>query len=306
MYRSRLLSIALGLACSVSLAAQEGDKKPLRYTFEKGSTGHYVIEHSINVDASGQGQQMKQTGKVQTFASFRVDEVKDGTAHVITEFTRVTMDMKMPMMNVKFDTDDEDSMSGQFERVLDILGKPIESEIDARGNIKVTKVPDELQGGAAAMLDAESVLKQFQAVLPESAIAVGETWDTSSPQPFGPMGSLDMKAANKLTSLDANSAKIAQTLSLGDVGDEMPVKPMVDSGTCNLAVNLHEVMPTTGDLALDMSMDVPAGHGEAMKMKIKTTMTLKRTEAPKKKDAQEAEKKEAAAEKKEGGDAEHK
>src|SRR4026209_1811132 len=74
MYRSRLLSIALGLACSVSLAAQEGDKKTLRYNFEKGSTGHDGLEHSINVDASGQGQQMKQTGKVETFASFRVDE----------------------------------------------------------------------------------------------------------------------------------------------------------------------------------------------------------------------------------------
>jgi hypothetical protein len=302
MYRSRLFPLALCFTCCFPLAAQDGDKQQLRYSYEKGATGHYTVEQVADIDFKMGEQSMKQNLRMQLSASWVVTDVKDGTAHVSTEITRVAMDMKSPMGSQKFDTDDEDSLNAMFEPILDMIGKKIESQMDARGHLTVTKVPDEMARGGrmGPMLDAEGVLTPFHPELPEAAVAVGDTWEGTLPQAMGPMGSLDLKVVNKLVSMNGRSAVIEQKISLGE-SDDIPVK--LDSAASKIVLNLGEAMPASAEMSMDMTLSqsgMDAGGGDGGSMKINQTSTLKRTEAPKKKDAEktDAEGKDASAEQK--------
>ena len=284
MMFARPAATALTLALTAGLLSAQ-DKHTLRYAFVKGTTGHYVASTLADVDMNMGGRPMKQAMNMDMFMKFEVASVAEGTANVIHTLQRVTMKGEIPMQGkLDIDTDNEDSVPARFERLLDMVGEKISTQIDARGNVEV-ELPSSLKNQAAQMSGIqEDLFTQLLIVFPDQAIAVGESWSTDSAMSMGQMGELKMSVVNKFVSFDDGELTIESNLTIDpDSIANLPVKPNIKSAKNTVVLKLDEPLPVR--MSTEMVMDMEMNQGGAdMSIKMVSRRELKRVKAPMKKD----------------------
>lgn len=287
MTTARFPALALGVAWTAAglLPAQDDGPKThlLRYHFEKGASGHYVVADSSNMKMAAGPRPMEATMSKQMFMEFRIVDVVDGVAHVQHEFHRVKMTVNDPMRGVmEFDTDDEDSMPGMLDHILDMVGQPWEVEVDALGKVELVRVPEVLKSPKALQtgINLEEMASHFMAELPDEPIAIGDSWKTSFSQ-SSQMGDMVVEIDNKLVAVDETSATIEQTMTMevDAKGSPLPLETDVKKATGKVVLDLRQGMPR--DLSMSMEIGLKTEGGPMpVDMQVKKDVSMKRTAPP--------------------------
>ena len=127
---------------------------------------------------------------------------------------------------------------------------------------------------AAAGMDMEQTVNQMMAQLPETPVAIGDTWMTSFQQPMGALGEITIDCVNKLIAVAGVQATIEQDMKLDLDAAAAPIKakPMVAKTT--MVLDLSEGLPIRMNMQMEMVLTEP------MAMDMKMTMAFERTTPP--------------------------
>jgi len=263
------------------LAAQ--DSKPgsrLRYAFEKGAKGHFVMATAVDMDINKGAQKMNMN--MSLFVTYEVTDVVDGKGHVTNTLDRMKMTGNNPMMGkIDFDTDNEDSVPAMFDRYLDLVGQEISTVVDNRGHVEVEQ-PTGANAAAMQSTFNDKTFSQMIPVLPETPVDVGGTWTTTMEMPGGQMGPMKMGVLNKLIAVDDETFTVEGTLEVDLSG--MPdgaVKPNFTKATSMTVMDRKSAIPHRQSVEMVMNASGDQG-GMAMGMDMTMKMTVGRTEAPQK------------------------
>ena len=225
----------------------------------------------MNQAMPGQAEPMKMlTDMVMDFTQVALDEEpEEGDLVMQTTFDRARMDMTPPMGDpIHLDTDEpDDAAAGPAAAALaplrGMIGKPIRTTMTRRGEVLSVDA-----GGASGPGMSPEVMEQMMAnqpVLPEGALAVGESWvqEAEAPVPGGPP--MSMEVTWTLTAIEPGLARFDLDGD-NDLRAEMPQGGTIDmnirsTGTASLdratgmlhAMNLDQVM-TGGVDVMDQSM----------------------------------------------------
>ncbi len=130
------------------------------------------------------------------FMTWEVKSVEGDKFTVGQTITRIKMDMDSPMMQVEWDSDDEDSGGGavDFGAVFEpIMNQEVTFVIDSRGNVSDLDVPEDLveamkgASGVPGMPSPgpdmlEQIAKSATVVFPEEAVSEESEWEHSTTQ----------------------------------------------------------------------------------------------------------------------------
>lgn len=263
------------------LSAQEvapAKKHLLRYAFEEGKTAYAVMSQHMNMTMEMAGQSIATVMDMELHASQTVASLKEGKARIQTTYDRIVVKAKNPGMDIDYDSAVEGSSPGVLAPIAQIAGKRMDCELDTSGKISAIVMPDELKGTVKQALDLEQFSKkQFQS-LPESPVAVGDTWDTEVEMNVAQGGTSKIKVKNKLAEVADGKARIDQEMQfdLGALGLPEGAKMELEKARGSMTIDLvHWQVP-----AVNMDL-VMATKSDQMNLRIEISMVTKAGEAPK-------------------------
>jgi len=281
--RSALRLFPFFLAASTGAAgiAQEAPKHLLRNAYEVGKTTWYrqtqVMDQKMKV-----GEKAMDTSSTSEFV-FRCDTpaVADGKATVRRTFTRIKVKMT-GMMKVDYDSADPESRPGLFGAVAEMVDQWIELKVDDRGRIADAKTSPDFPEQALTMFGGD--LKQWMAQsipsLPDTPIAVGETWQDLSTMPMAGVGEMKLKITTTLVAVEGRQAKLHQVLEMATDGLDLPggVKMSVEKAEGDTSLDLATGMPVTS--AMTTTMRISGVGAAAMDMTMVIKQMIERIDAP--------------------------
>jgi hypothetical protein len=197
----------LGAAMWAFAPSQASAQEPLRWKLEKGEKLEYDTDHEkvMTIKGTPQGD-VSVTTRQQTDMSWEVVDVNEaGDATIRQKVDRVQLKMSAPGQTLEYDSDAKEAPVGNAAMVagmFDAMRKgEFELTLSARGELKDAKIPDELMaafkshpqaaqfGALMTPVAIQKMMMQDLLVLPEKALAEGETWDTKT--------EIDIPAAGK-------------------------------------------------------------------------------------------------------------
>ncbi len=201
-------AIALLVLSAGAPAAQAQAK--LRWSFTKGDAYNYAMTQQTETKVEVQGQS-QETKIAQTLdMTWKVNEVlPDGSGEMVQTIDRVRFTLDAAFGNLSFDTNDKADPEGALAAAAPIfralVGAPIALKMSPRGEITEVKVPEKLlealrNAGPAAMaagnIGTEEGLKNLTSrsamVLPEEAVAKGQSWTSNIDLPLPNFGKMVM------------------------------------------------------------------------------------------------------------------
>ena len=295
------------LAAGQSTTAQE--KYTLKSAYPPGQYEMVMgIDMDMTIDMSGAKMPMQQK-QTQYMAIDAAAKNADGTQKIVMELTRVVLDQKMSMANLKYDSADPDSDKSPMKAAGVIVGLKITTLFDKDG--KPTKVegmdeffdkllnnpeyPKPIAEMMKKKISNESMTKMMdfaRDAMPKEPVAVGETWKTEGTSTLPILGEAKTNLENTLETVKTeNGRKIAviatKLLIQSDEPNEMEPVPgaKVTFTKMNITGNTTVLLDIESGLALsstsdtEMAMELSTNVGDkTMEQKIsgkgKTTMTM--------------------------------
>ena len=288
MLTARILPLALVLAAPAFAQDQDKPKHLLRFNFKAGTVARQVMTQDMTMTMNMGAQDMVTKMTMNMFQTYTVKSVEGDKAQLEQKITRVKAVMDNPMMQVDYDSADDESDPGMLEGLADLVGQTIAMKLDSKGKTSDVKIPEDVADATGAGgVDLEQMMSQVVTSLPEKPVAIGDTWKVTQKMPLGQMGETDTEVTYKLLGINDKEIMLEQKLKLDLSEMEMPggmeIKDVKASGkiTLNRATGLPKTM------TLNMTMDM-AGQ---MSMKMDMKMSMKPEPAKKpapKKDAKKA------------------
>ncbi|MBK9384358.1 MAG: hypothetical protein IPN34_05990 [Planctomycetes bacterium] len=301
---ARTISAFALLACVV--AAQEPQRHELRFSYAKDAITWHRMSSEMAMQMDMFGQKIETQVSIEMTMHTKVVEVlADGSAKMERTMKRLQTKLSNPMMGEQvYDSDVKDADAGQMADMAVLVGVTMKFQMDRRGQVKNLKFPPELEeklSGQMSVDDLESMFAKESIVLPEQAVAIGETWKAENTMPLGGgMGEVKMAQENKLLSFANGVAVIEQKVSFGEpqemespMGGTMKVTGQPATGKVELNLSAGRAEKTGTKMKLNMT-------GTGMNMDIDMDLQLVRIEEPKV-GAKVAEPAPTPAPKKEGG-----
>jgi len=306
---SAIVVLFLVLVAAQSATAQE--KYTLKNTYPPGQYEMLMnMEMDMTIDMSGTNIPMQQK-QTQYVAIDAAEKNADGTQKVVMEFTRVVMDQKMSMGNLKYDSADPDADESPLKALGAMVGLKITTVLDEDGNPAKIEGADEFfdkllndpnyPKPVAEMLKKqmtdESLTKTLdiaREMMPKEPVAVGETWKTEGTSELPMLGQVKTNSENTLKDVKTeNGRKIAvvstKSVFHSDELNEMEAVPGVKvtwtkinvtaDTTLLLDIESGLALSNTSDTEMAMETSISAA-GRTMEQKIsgkgKTTVTVTR------------------------------
>ncbi len=307
---SRLAPLfALVLASSASFAQEPAR---LRWQFKTGD----VLRYRMTVNLESEMSMLPGQKRVSDFGRVWRMEIKsvaaDGSAQIDFAYEAVKIDFDAGTARRSFDSTRKDDAATQNDAAIGkvfapILESHVQFKMDASGQVSDVKGLDEALAKSVALvgggdLGLEQVVKQqfdngsFRkmfdpGVLPDKALAAGETWQHSLEQPNGMVGLFKYAIDSKFEGPERHGAddcaKITQTSKLSITKGDPSKSPMhmelKDSSGQGKAViwfatksgRLIECQ-SSNDVSLDMvGAAQDASAGKPMEIHISTTSSSK-------------------------------
>ncbi|MEM8679276.1 MAG: DUF6263 family protein [Planctomycetota bacterium] len=186
---------ALALALLVSATADAG--KPLKWKLQKGQKFDVVVETSMQQQQNISGQQVDTDNQMKMVMTWDVLDVDSaGVATIEQEMGRITMDMKSPMGEIKFDSEDEEEPSGMAamlaSAIKPMVGIKFVQKLSPYGENLGVEVVGQEDGAAGQGPMNPDMLKQMansaQVPFPEAGVEANETWTAETEVDVPPLG----------------------------------------------------------------------------------------------------------------------
>jgi hypothetical protein len=207
--RARVLFPAvLVIVAAVAVASAQADDT-LRWKFSKGEKLHYVVTQKTSSTAVVAGQKIETLMTQDIVTTWDVQDVdSSGSAVMDQTIDRIVFAMTGPTGEIKIDTKKDEAGEGPAASVAPLFkalaGNPCRLKMSARGEVSDVSIPAKLvdalknAGPAAAnnpLFTEEGfkrMLTQASLVLPEGAVAKGQTWKVAKSIPMPMIGTMVM------------------------------------------------------------------------------------------------------------------
>lgn len=296
MIRRHILPCILLLtAAVVPLNAQD----TLRWKFQSGETLKYSVQQTMKTHMeTAAGAQDMTTNQTMEMSWKVAGMTPGGDAVVGQQIDRVQLSMEGGVYGagVKFDSSDSGAPTHPIVKAISdvfrkIIGQPFNVTMRPSGKVVDVAVPPQLleslktTGGGATNPLNEDVLKQMMTqssvTFPESAVTVGQTWDTSQKIDL-PFGSMVVTSRLTYEGRDAETglAQIAMAPSVAvQPNPSSPIQLQLkdNSGTGRILFDAQSGRIVRSDLKLDMELQITQ-FGQTMTQKVEqqTSMQLAR------------------------------
>jgi Family of unknown function (DUF6263) len=227
----RLIAAAVGLSTLLlasSARAQDAEKVTLAWKFAKGDVLRYEMGNDITTKVGD--TEMKQELRFWLAIEPR-DVTADGTATIDFRFERVRVKAS-GMSEYERDSDkkegkregDEEADADPTAQLVKLAGRSVTAKVDARGRVLeaagLDKIIDAMGEGAAVFRQflgegqiKEIIQASFQ-VLPERAVATGDTWDYTLEVQTPALGAIKSKSRSTLRETkDGRKSALIRTVS---------------------------------------------------------------------------------------------
>ena len=305
---SLFVCLSLLLVAGQSVMAQE------KYTLKNAyPPGQYEMVMSTEMDmtigmSAGAKVPMQQT-QTQYITIDAAERSADGTQKIVMEFTRVAINQKASILNLKYDSADPNAANSPMKAAGVIVGlkltilldkdnHPIKYEGMSEFFDKLLENPDypiQVAEMLRSQMTDESMTKSLDVakeMMPKNPVAVGETWKTEGSSELPMLGKAKMNLENTLQEVKTESGrKIAVIESTSTISSEeaketsllpgmsMTFSAMDVSGKTTAFVDLESGLMQKSTADMDITMEISMDmNGRERTQKIsgkgKTTMTV--------------------------------
>ena len=305
---SLLAFSCLFLVAGQSLTAQE--KYTLKSSYPPGQYEQVInIDMDMTVGISDKAKIPMKQAQTQYITIDAAEKNADGTQKIVMEITRIAMDQKSGMINMKYDSADTDAAQSPLKMMGTMVGTKFTMLLDKDGNPtkieginemfdKLTKDQDyplPVVEMLKAQMTDESMTKTLdisKEMMPQVPVAVGETWKTEGTSDVPMLGKAKTNLENTLKEIKTEDGKrIAVIFSKSVVSSEgtkemepMPGMKMTlqkadisAETTVLLDIESGLMLSSTADTGMDMDMEMVLGDRTIVQKiagKGKTTITV--------------------------------
>jgi hypothetical protein len=198
----------LVIVAAVAAASAQADET-LRWKFSKGEKLHYLVTQKTSSKAEVAGQKIDTLMTQDIETTWEVQDVDSSGAAVMDQtIERIVFAMTGPGGEIKIDTKKDEKVEGPAASVAPLFkalaGNPCRLKMSARGEVSDVSIPAKLvealknAGPAAAnnpLFTEEGfkrMLTQASLVLPDGAVAKGQTWKVTKSIPMAMIGTMVM------------------------------------------------------------------------------------------------------------------
>jgi len=196
------------LALVVAFAGSDALGASLRWKLKVGEALRYEMTEKTITTVSTGGTEVSKVTLTQTVdLTWNVKGVDpQGAADLTHTINRVRIKIESPMLNVDFDSKDEQGPANPLRSLFKVLvGTPfpfkmspqgVLSDVQIPGNI--SKILNELGGAAGGSKNIfseeglKTMITQASVIMPKEEVSEGKTWTQESEIPSPPMGSLTL------------------------------------------------------------------------------------------------------------------
>ena len=271
MNPARILPLALALTAAAPAQEQGKTKHLLRFNFKVGTVAKQVMTQDMTMTMAMGAEDMVTKMTMSMFQTYTIKSVEGDQAAIEQKITRIKAVMDNPMMQVDYDSSDEDSDPGMLEGLEDLVDATIKMNLSDRGKPSDVKLPEgATDAEGAGGPDLEQMVSQIVTALPEEPVTIGETWTVDQNMAMGQMGDTATKVTYKLVGVTDSEIMLEQKLQLDLETMEVPPGMEIKNATAQgkVTIDRRTGLPTTSELNMTMQMDGPM----AMEMVLKTSM----------------------------------
>ena len=270
MNTARFLSLALALTAAAHAQEQGKTKHLLRFDFKPGTVAKQVMTQDMTMTMAMGAEDMVTKMTMSMFQTYTVQSVEGDKAAIEQKITRVKAVMDNPMMQVDYDSSDEDSDPGMLEGLADLVDSTIRMKLSNRGKPSDVKLPEGLSEDAGGP-DLEQMISQIVTALPEEPVAIGDTWTVDQNMAMGQMGDTSTKVTYKLVSVTDAEIVLEQSLKMDLSTMEVPPGMEIKDATAKgkIVIDRRTGLPKTSDLDMTMKMDGPMAMEMVLKVSLK-------------------------------------
>jgi FKBP-type peptidyl-prolyl cis-trans isomerase 2 len=193
MKKSALIAIVL-LCPSFSFA----QNIVLKMNLENGKTYNQSTTTVLTITQDVMGQPVEIEMTIIGEMSFLVQGVSDDVYDMELQYERLKMEMKMPQMNMAFDTDTPDEQDMMSRLMTSLKNKPFNIKMNSRGKILEVSNSENLYSGMMEQMDGMDEMQKIQlktqmedsfgpetlkgniematAMFPEQPVDIGDSW----------------------------------------------------------------------------------------------------------------------------------
>jgi FKBP-type peptidyl-prolyl cis-trans isomerase 2 len=193
MKKSALIAIVL-LCPSFSFA----QNIVLKMNLENGKTYNQSTTTVLTITQDVMGQPVEIEMTIIGEMSFLVKGVSDDVYDMELQYERLKMEMKMPQMNMAFDTDTPDEQDMMSRLMTSLKNKPFNIKMNSRGKILEVSNSENLYSGMMEQMDGMDEMQKIQlktqmedsfgpetlkgniematAMFPEQPVDIGDSW----------------------------------------------------------------------------------------------------------------------------------
>lgn len=291
----RLIAAALVAAFGLTAAAQ--DKTTIEWKLKKGDKVRYEMNQETQTSVGG----MEIEQSMLFGMAMEVEEVDDkGVAKFKVTYDRIKVVMS-GMMDTDYDSDKDDAAPEGFAKMFGgMVGKSFKIKLNARGEIVGVEGykalmeeamkdlgDDPMMGAMQDQFDDDMIKKMMQPVfpvLPDKAVAKGDTWEHKSEFGMPGLGSMKLKSKKTLKETGDKEATIGDetTMEAGDEGDGNQMVQITDGKSKgDIVWDLEKGQMKSSKATMTMTM---SAGGQEFTMEMKSSMKLAPREAKPKKD----------------------
>lgn len=273
---ARILPAALLL--SLPALAQDATKHLVRYSFKAGTVQHSLTEQQMKMTMNMGAQDMVTDMKMSMFSTTRIKSTKGNTAEIEQVITRVKAKADSIAMKVDYDSAIEDSDPGMLGGLADMVNAKSSLKLSDQGKMSDIQMPNNAETIKAAGIDLQQVLSQSVTQLPDTPLALGETWKVKQSMPMGQMGDAEAEVRYKLIATDDKHITLEQEMLIDADKLKMPTGK-IDSITAKgrLKIDVRTGMP------IEMDMKMSTKMSGQIKMTMELTQRVRPAPAPVKK-----------------------
>jgi|GEM_PF-2110296 hypothetical protein len=270
MNTARFLSLALVLTAAAHAQEQGKTKHLLRFDFKPGTVAKQVMTQDMTMTMAMGAEDLVTKMTMSMFQTYTVQSVEGDKAAIEQKITRVKAVMDNPMMQVDYDSSDEDSDPGMLEGLADLVDSTIRMKLSNRGKPSDVKLPEGLSEDAGGP-DLEQMISQVVTALPEEPVAIGDTWTVDQNMAMGQMGDTSTKVTYKLIAVSDAEIVLEQSLKMDLSTMEVPPGMEIKDATAKgkIVIDRRTGLPKTSDLDMTMKMDGPMAMEMVLKVSLK-------------------------------------
>ena len=249
-----LTLLTLPLLLGATAVAQDATKHQLNLQFKPETTRHLHFAQSISTNMDMGGQQMATSADMATFLSIHVNSTNDAGAKLSQEITRVKAVMDSPIMQVDYDSAEEDSDPGMLQGIDELVGAKSTMQVSTRGVVSGFEMSEEASSTAGGGIDIKNIVDQTFTKLPIDPVAIGDSWPSRESLPIGQMGSTEAKVTNTLLGISPTTITIGKTYDVD--ADKLEPAPGMKASAFKVSsrLTIDRATGTPNDLAMELTM----------------------------------------------------